>query len=114
VNVYAELRCVAVRWVSDEPPPGWVEVLLTDADGRTWQFFDKPPIFDATGSLTSSSSFPAPVAMRVRVIEEAEPADSKTCRPMSRRAGKQISMRSGPAPERPTAPMRERRGAVRS
>ena len=58
--------------MSDEPQPGWIEVLLTDADGRTWQFFDKPTIFGATNSLTSSASFPFPVTMRVRVIEEGE------------------------------------------
>jgi hypothetical protein len=81
VNEYAELRCVAVRWVSDEPQPGWVEVLLTDTDGRTWQFFDKPPIFDATGRLTSSSTFPAPVVMRVRVIEEGDPMTVSTHEP---------------------------------
>jgi hypothetical protein len=59
--------------VSDEPQPGWVEVRMTDADGRTWRFFDKPPVFDSTGTLTSGSSFPVPVTMRVRVIEEGQP-----------------------------------------
>ena len=34
-----------VRWVSDDPQPGWVEVSFEDADGRTWIVCDKPPIF---------------------------------------------------------------------
>ena len=72
VNEYGELQCVAARWVADEPQPGWVEVLMTDAEGRTWRFFDKPPIFDATGTLASGSNYPVPVTVRVRVIDEGE------------------------------------------
>jgi hypothetical protein len=34
-----------VRWLSDEPQPGWVEARFTDASGRQWRIEDKPPIF---------------------------------------------------------------------
>jgi hypothetical protein len=72
VDEYADLRCLAIRWVSDEPQPGWVEVLMTDADGRTWRFLDKPPIFDAGDHLRSCSDYPVPVVVRVRVLQEGD------------------------------------------
>lgn len=52
--------------------PGWIEVHLTDALGRRWRFFDKPPIF-SSGQITKDSAFPRPVAIRVVVLEEGEP-----------------------------------------
>lgn len=33
------VKCAAVRWVDDEPQPGWIEYQLTDAEGVTWSFF---------------------------------------------------------------------------
>jgi hypothetical protein len=66
--------CEAVRWVADEPQPGWIEVVLTDADGRTWRFFDKPPIFGSSESLTSASTFPVPVTIGVQIIQDGDPA----------------------------------------
>jgi hypothetical protein len=78
-----EESALTVRSRRTEPPTelGWIEVLMTDADGRTWRFCDKPPISDATGRMTSGSSFPAPVTVRVRVIEEAEPMTVSTEEP---------------------------------
>lgn len=64
------LRCEATRWVSDEPQPGWVEV--QDAHGRTWRFFDKPPIFGIGATLTSTLCYPVPVAIPVRIVEEGD------------------------------------------
>jgi hypothetical protein len=58
--------------------PGWVEVLMTDADGRTWRFLDKPSVFDAKGGLGKDSNYPVPVTIRVRLIEEAEPLTVST------------------------------------
>ncbi|WP_171075354.1 hypothetical protein [Nonomuraea basaltis] len=52
------LRCQVVRWVSDEPQPGWVEARFTDAHGRRWTFFDKPPIFENEAELTPEASYP--------------------------------------------------------
>ena len=78
VDEYGDLRCLAIRWVSDEPQPGWVEVLMTDAYGRTWRFFDKPPIFDAGDPLRNDSEYPVPVVVRVRVLDQGEPLTVST------------------------------------
>lgn len=51
------VRVAAVRWLSDEPQPGWVEYELTDADGVTWSFFDKP-IHGGWEAMTPSASYP--------------------------------------------------------
>jgi hypothetical protein len=72
-----ELACEAVRWVSDEPQPGWIEVVMTDAGGRLWRFFDKPPIFSAQ-NITRDSSFPIPVIIRVNIIEDGDPLTVST------------------------------------
>jgi hypothetical protein len=45
VSRTAEVRWHTIRWVSEEPQPGWVEVRMTDAFGREWIFLDKPAIF---------------------------------------------------------------------
>ena len=52
------VRCQAVRWVSDEPFPGWVEVHLTSADGYEHAFFDKPPMFEAANQLRRDAEYP--------------------------------------------------------
>ena len=51
---------------------------MTDADGRRWRFFDKPPIFGGAASLTSGSEYPVPVTVRVRVVAEGEPLTVST------------------------------------
>lgn len=51
------VKCVALRWVSDEPQPGWVEYRLTDADGTTWSFFDKP-IHGGREAMTAFADYP--------------------------------------------------------
>lgn len=70
----ATLLCEAVRWVSDEPFPGWVEVVLTDADGHVCRFLDKPPIFESAGQITKESAFPVAAGLRVTVVEDGDPA----------------------------------------
>lgn len=52
------VRCQAVRWVSDEPFPGWVEVHLTSADGSERVFFDKAPVFEAASQLRRDAEYP--------------------------------------------------------
>jgi len=54
-----------VAWKSDEFP-GWVRVRMTDALGRSWFFIDKVPVFDT--AVNSSSTLPAPAAIRCRVV----------------------------------------------
>lgn len=64
------LRCQVVRWVSDDPQPGWVETQFRDADGEVWQMFDKPSVFEQPGgvSLTASTDYPVEVEMPVTVL----------------------------------------------
>lgn len=64
------VRCDVVRWVADSPQPGWVEAHLTDANGRRWLFFDKPPIFGA--GIDRSSKFPVPASIRCEVLSDGE------------------------------------------
>ncbi|WP_367132381.1 hypothetical protein [Saccharothrix sp. HUAS TT1] len=58
----------AVRWVSDEPFPGCVEVQLTDVHGVVWSLFDKPPIFDGADPLTPDAAYPVDVQVSCEVI----------------------------------------------
>ena len=66
------LKCEAIRWVSDEPQPGWIEVQMTDASGRMWRFFDKPPMFEGDIPLQPTSPYPVAAAIAVRIVEEGE------------------------------------------
>lgn len=63
------LRCRVVRWVSDDPQPGWVETQFRGADGEVWQMFDKPSIFERPDgpALTVSTEYPVEVEMPVTV-----------------------------------------------
>jgi hypothetical protein len=64
----AMLRYEVVRWVSDEPQPGRVEVRVADVDGRQWTFFDKPPIFEYEGRLASDAAYPQKACLACEVI----------------------------------------------
>jgi len=59
----------AVRWVGDDPFPGVVEVELADADGRTWTFIDKAPVFDADNALGPASHYPVELNLACTVVE---------------------------------------------
>jgi hypothetical protein len=61
------VRCEVVRWLSDEPQPGWVEASIVDAQGRRWSFFDKPAIFSDEG-IGPSSEFPLPGVIRCEIV----------------------------------------------
>lgn len=61
------VRARAVRWISDEPIPGWVEVHLDLADGTIAALFDKPPIFESGNDLRASSPYPVTVALECAV-----------------------------------------------
>jgi hypothetical protein len=58
----------AVRWVGDEPFPGWVEVQLTDAHGVVWSLFDKPLVFDDEDRLRPSTAYPVEVRVGCEVV----------------------------------------------
>lgn len=65
----------AVRWVSDEPFPGWVEVRLTDAHGVAWSLFDKPHVFDDEGRLRGNTAYPVEVRVACEVVGRGRLAD---------------------------------------
>jgi hypothetical protein len=71
------VRCEVVRWVSDEPQPGWVEARLVDASGRQWTFFDKPPLFDAGDDLTPDTDYPVEAVMACTVVDVGVGADGQ-------------------------------------
>ncbi|MFI0736737.1 hypothetical protein ACH4PU_01320 [Streptomyces sp. NPDC021100] len=58
--------------MSDEPIPGWVEVRFTDAAGRKWSVFDKPPVFDELDVLRPDSSYPVDVTIACVVLGERD------------------------------------------
>jgi hypothetical protein len=67
--VHPILRCEAVRWVSDEPFPGWIEVTFTDVDGHLWSVFDKQPIFcRSLLDLDRNSRFPVAVELACKIL----------------------------------------------
>jgi hypothetical protein len=61
------VRCEAVRWISDEPQPGWVEYQLTDADGVTWSFFDKP-IHGGWEAMRPTANYPLPSSFDCEIV----------------------------------------------
>jgi hypothetical protein len=62
------VRVTATRWVSDEPIPGLVEVLLEDANGKVWQFVDKAPMFDEADLLSRDSFYPVNLEIACTVL----------------------------------------------
>ncbi len=60
------VRCIAVRWVSDDQP-GWVEVELTDAAGTAWSLLDKQPMF-GDPALTSDADYPRTLLVECDVL----------------------------------------------
>ncbi|MEU8423105.1 hypothetical protein AB0C15_19735 [Micromonospora sp. NPDC048835] len=67
----ALLRCEAIAWV-DEDWPGWVRVRLVDADGRTWYFVDKVPIFFGEDDIPLGAALPRSVFVRCHVVGQQE------------------------------------------
>ncbi|MGC5018721.1 hypothetical protein [Micromonospora sp. DT47] len=65
------LRCAAIAWV-DEDWPGWVRVRLIDADGRSWFFVDKVPIFFTDDGILPGASLPRPAFVRCYVVGQQE------------------------------------------
>jgi hypothetical protein len=61
------LKCELVRWVSDDPQPGLVEVRLLDANGSEWMFVDKVPIF-TVAPVSSATQLPISGEIRCDVV----------------------------------------------
>jgi hypothetical protein len=68
VRPHSYIRVTARRWVSDEPFPGLVEVLLQDAWGKAWKFIDKAPMFDEFGVLDRQSIYPIQLEIACTVL----------------------------------------------
>jgi len=64
----AYLRASVIRWVSDEPYPGLIEVQIRDGNGKVWSFIDKYPMFLQRGSLSPASEYPVSVNIACTVI----------------------------------------------
>lgn len=64
----ASVAAVAVRWLSDEPFPGMVEVHLTDGSGKTWTFIDKSAMFDPDDVLRATSDYPVDLKLACTVL----------------------------------------------
>ncbi|MCW3818980.1 hypothetical protein ONA91_31535 [Micromonospora sp. DR5-3] len=64
------LRCEAIAWVDDDWP-GWVRVRLVDADGRTWFFVDKVPIF-FDEAILPGAPLPQLAFVRCNVVGQQE------------------------------------------
>jgi hypothetical protein len=71
-----DLRCRAVRWVSDDFP-GWVEVEFVDAFGRAHRIVDKWPIFGFDDEVGPTTSYPIDGWIQCRVIG-GERVDGRT------------------------------------
>jgi hypothetical protein len=69
------LTCLAVRWVSDQPWPGWVEVQFTDADGHRWSVVDKPAVFDAGQRLIPHTAYPIQIGLACQAVHQATRPD---------------------------------------
>jgi hypothetical protein len=63
------IRATALRWISDEPQPGLIEVEFFDAHDRRWLVHDKWPIFvELSGDFLPTSSYPMPALIPCDVL----------------------------------------------
>ncbi len=58
----------AVRWVSDDPVPGIVEVQVVDGHGKAWSFIDKAPMFEEGNKLTRTTAYPTEIELACTVV----------------------------------------------
>jgi hypothetical protein len=63
------IRCQVTRYISPDPQPGWVEAVLTDADGMEWLFHDKPPIFTVEGA-GPTDAYPLDGWLRCKIVDQ--------------------------------------------
>jgi hypothetical protein len=63
------VRASAISWLGDDPFPGIISVVLTDADGKNWTFVDKSPIFTSL-PITGATRFPVEVEIGCTIVEE--------------------------------------------
>jgi len=63
----ADIAVSILRWVADEPQPGFVEFSIVDCDGRDWRFVDKLPVVTAE-DLDKTSAYPRPGSVRCKIL----------------------------------------------
>ncbi|MDX2088931.1 MAG: hypothetical protein SFX73_13825 [Kofleriaceae bacterium] len=68
------VRCLAVRWISEDPFPGLVECHLVDANGTVHVLVDKTAVLDDTDRLRPGAAYPMELQLDCRVV--AETADA--------------------------------------
>jgi hypothetical protein len=72
------IRATALRWISDEPQPGLIEVEFFDADGRRWLVHDQPPVFaEPPGGFLPTSSYPLPTLIACNVLSRQLSAEGR-------------------------------------
>jgi len=71
------LKVEIVKWLSNEPIPGWVEAQFTDARGKMRVFVDKPDMFTAE-PVVASTKFPVPGNLRCEIVDRGAGADRST------------------------------------
>jgi hypothetical protein len=64
-----------VKWLADEPIPGWVKAQFTDARGEVRVFFDKPDVFTAE-PVVRSTRFPVPGKLRCEIVDRGADRDA--------------------------------------
>jgi hypothetical protein len=71
-----------VRWLSDEPIPGVVEVEFVDADGMRHILVDKAPIFGA--DLKPDTPYPVDVLVACEIFDPQDPTAVPSSPPIAR------------------------------
>ena len=70
------VRARAVRWISDEPQPGWIEVEFITADGQRHLVHDKPPMFaEPFDPFLSTSFYPVPTLIPCEILSRERSPD---------------------------------------
>jgi hypothetical protein len=66
----AQVRAAVTRWISSDFP-GWVEVVLTDAQGVRHVFRDKVPVFTDRDDITENTPYPSEIWLDCDIDSEA-------------------------------------------
>jgi hypothetical protein len=74
------VRATILRWVSDDPQPGIVELAMTDRHGHEWRFIEKSaiPYSEQYGAyLEADSVYPHPGGIAGEIVGHGRDADGK-------------------------------------
>jgi hypothetical protein len=65
----AKVNVQILRMVDSHRPPGWVEFVLKDANGREWTFVEKEPVVSVE-PLEVDAKFPLPGILHCQIVEK--------------------------------------------